>query len=85
MYTFVPNKSFGQLLDILPQNVIFRKTFHRIFIYIKVRFTDQNSKPLEIEDKIKITSVNKHIKNERLLSSTERSSICKRLWIFVFC
>ena len=23
LYTFVPNKSFGQLLDILPQNFIF--------------------------------------------------------------
>ena len=27
MYTFVPNKSFGQLLDILPKNLIFLKTF----------------------------------------------------------
>ena len=27
MYTFVPNKSFGQLLDISPNNFIFLKTF----------------------------------------------------------
>ena len=27
LYTFVPNKSFGQLLDISPKNVIFLKTF----------------------------------------------------------
>ena len=26
-YTFVPNKSFGQLLDILPTNFILLKTF----------------------------------------------------------
>ena len=27
LYTFVPNKSFGQLLDISPKHVIFLKTF----------------------------------------------------------
>ena len=55
LYTFVPNKSFGQLLDISPKNFIFLKTFNSEFSYIEVWFTDQNSKPLEIEDKINIT------------------------------
>ena len=32
LYTFVPDKSFGQLLDISPNNFIFLKTF-RIFMY----------------------------------------------------
>ena len=27
LYTFAPNKSFGKLLDIPPENVIFLKTF----------------------------------------------------------
>ena len=27
LYTFVPNKSFGQLLDISPESFIFSKTF----------------------------------------------------------
>ena len=27
LYTFVPNKLFGQLLDISPENFIFLKTF----------------------------------------------------------
>ena len=58
MYTLVPNKSFGQLLDISPKNVIFLKTFYLEFSYIEVWFTDQNSKPLEIEDKLKITFIN---------------------------
>ena len=57
LYTFVPNKSFGQLLDISPKNFIFLKTFDSEFSYIEVWFTDQNSKPLEIEDKIKTTVV----------------------------
>ena len=57
LYTFVPNKSFGQLLDISPENFIYLKTFDSEFSYIEVWFTDQNSNPLEIEDKINITSV----------------------------
>ena len=55
LYTFVPNKLFGQLLDISPKNSIFLKTFNSEFSCIEVWFTDQNSKPLEIEDKINIT------------------------------
>ena len=27
LYTFVPNKSFGQLIDISPKNFMFLKTF----------------------------------------------------------
>ena len=54
LYTFVPNKSCGQLLDILPKNFLFLKTSDSEFSYIEEWFTDQNSKPLEIEDKINI-------------------------------
>ena len=57
LYTFVPNKSFGQLLDISPRYFIFLKTFNSEFSYIEAWFTDQNSNPLEIEDKIKITLI----------------------------
>ena len=55
LYKFVPNKSFGQLSDILPKNVIFQKNFNSEFSYIEVALTDQNSKLLEIEDKMNIT------------------------------
>ena len=53
-YTFVRNISFGQLLDISPKNVAFLKTFKK-FSYNEVWCTDQNSKPIAIEDKINIT------------------------------
>ena len=52
LYTFVPKQSFGQLLDISPEKFIFLKTFDSGFSYIEVLFMDQNSNPLEIEDKI---------------------------------
>ena len=54
-YTFVPNKSFGQLRDISPKKFIFLKTLNSEFSYIEVWFTEQSSKQLEIEDKINIT------------------------------
>ena len=57
MYKFGPNKSFGQLLDISPENFIFLKTFDSEFSENEVWFTDQNSDPLEIEDKITINLV----------------------------
>ena len=57
LYTYIPNESFGQLLDISPKNFIFLKTFNSLFSYMEVWLTDQNSNPLEIEDKINITLV----------------------------
>ena len=57
LYTFVPNKSFGQLLDISPENFIFLKTFDLEFSYIEVWFTDQNSNNPEIKDKMNTTLV----------------------------
>ena len=57
LHTFVPNKSIGQLSNILPKNFIFLKTFDSEFFYSEVWFTDQNYNPLEIEDKINVTLV----------------------------
>ena len=57
LHTFVPNKSFGQWLDISPKNFIFLKIFDLEFSYIKEWFTDQIFKPVKIEDKINITLV----------------------------
>ena len=56
-YTFVPNKPFGSLLEIYLTNHIFKKTFNLEFQYIEVWFTDQNSQPLEIGDRINLTLV----------------------------
>ena len=57
LYTFVPNKSFGQLLDISHKNFIILKIFDSEFLYIEVWSTDQNSSPLEIEEKMNIILV----------------------------
>ena len=57
LYTFVPNKLFGSLLEISLTDHVFLKTFNSGYDEIKVWFTDQNSQPLEIEDRINLTMV----------------------------
>ena len=57
LYTFVPNKPFGSLLEVSPRNHIFLKTFNSEFQEIKVWFTDQNIPLLEVEDRINFTLI----------------------------
>ena len=57
LYTFVPNKSFGQLLDISTKKIIFLKAFNSYNFYIFWWFPGENYKPPEVEDKINITLV----------------------------
>ena len=57
LYTFVPNKPFGSLLEISPTNHIFLKTFNSQYDEIIVWFTDQNGQRLEIADRINLTMV----------------------------
>ena len=57
LYIFVPNKSFGSLKDISPSNHMFLKTFNSEYDETVVWFTDQNSEPSEIEDRINLTMV----------------------------
>ena len=57
LFTFVPNKQFGQLVNIAPHSLIMLSTTNTEFSSIKVWFTDQNSKPLEIEDTVNMTLI----------------------------
>ena len=57
MHTFVPNKPFCNLLEISPTNHMFLKTFNLEFQNIEVWFTDQNSQPLQIQDRMNLTKV----------------------------
>ena len=57
LFTFVPNKQFGQSITISPHTLTMLKTTNAKFQSIQVWFADQNNRPLEIEDKINITLV----------------------------
>ena len=49
--------AFGSLLEISPPNHVFLKTFNSEFHDIEVWFTNQNSQPLAIENRINLTLV----------------------------
>ena len=53
LFTFVPNKQFGQLIDISQM----LNTVNSEFSYVEVWFTDQASKALEIEDNVNLTLI----------------------------
>ena len=57
LFTFVPKKAFGSLLEISPKNHVFLKTFNSEFQELKIWFTDQTSKPLEVEHRVNVTLI----------------------------
>ena len=57
LYTFVPNKPLGNLLETSPTNYIFSQILYPEFQERKVWFTDQTSKPLEEKDRINLTLI----------------------------
>ena len=52
LYSFSPNKSYAYLLNVEPSNFVFLETYNTKFDEIIITISDQNSKPLEIEDKV---------------------------------
>ena len=57
LFTFVPNKRFGQLLNISPHVFTMMNTINTAFSSVEVWFTDQSSKELEIEDNVNLTLI----------------------------
>ena len=57
LFTFVPNKQFGQLITILPHLLTMLKTTNAEFQSIPVWFTDWNNRPLKTEDSVNITLI----------------------------
>ena len=57
LFSFVPNKQFGQLINISPNTLTMMNAVNTEFSGIEVWFTDQFSKPLEIEDTVNWTLI----------------------------
>ena len=57
LFTFVPNKQFGQLITITRHSPTMLKTTNAEFSSIEIWFIDQNNRPLEIEDNVNITLI----------------------------
>ena len=58
LFTFVPNKQFGQLITISPHSLTMLKTTSAEFQSAELWFTDQNNIPLEIKDSVNTTLIN---------------------------
>ena len=54
LFTFALNKQFGQLITITPHSLTMLKTTNAEFSFTEIWFTDQNNRPLEIEDNVNI-------------------------------
>ena len=57
LFTFVPNKQLGQLINISPHSLTMLGTTNTEFSFTEVWFTDQNSGPLEIEDNVNLALI----------------------------
>ena len=57
LFTFVPYKQFGQLINIAPHSLTLLSTTNTESSSIEVWFTDENSKPLEIENNVNLTLI----------------------------
>ena len=57
LFTFVPNKKYGQLMTVSPETLIMLKTVNTEFSIIEIWFTDQDNRPLEIEDSVNISLI----------------------------
>ena len=57
LFSFVPNKQFGQLINISWHSLTMMNTVSTEFSFAEVSFTDQASKALEIEDNVNSTLI----------------------------
>ena len=57
LFTFVPNKKYGQLITVSTETLIMLKTVNTEFSFIEIWFTDQDNRPLEIEDSANISLI----------------------------
>ena len=57
LLTFVPNKKFGQLINVTLHSPAMLKTTNAEFPFIEIWFRDQNNRSLEIEDNVNITLI----------------------------
>ena len=57
LFSFVPNKQFGQLINISSHSLTMMNTVSTEFSFVELSFTDQAIKALEIEDNVNSTLI----------------------------
>ena len=74
LYIFTSNNSIAYLLNIEPSTLVFLTTYNTWFDEIILTFTDQNRRPLEIEDKVNLTLLIN--RNAMIFYRTKNQKIC---------
>ena len=54
LFNFVPDKQFGQLINIKQNALIMMNTVNTEFSHVEVWFTNQNNKAREVEDNVSL-------------------------------
>ena len=57
LFTFVPTKQYGQIINISPHSLVFLKTMNTDFSETEIWFANQNNNALEIEDNVNISLI----------------------------
>ena len=57
LFTLLSNKQFGQLITITLNLLTMLKTANAQLSFIEIWFTDQNNRPLELEDNVNTTLI----------------------------
>ena len=57
LFSFVPNKQFGQLINITLHSLTMMNTVNTEFYFVEVWFADEVSEALGIEDNVSLTLI----------------------------
>ena len=57
LFTFVLNEKYGELITVSPNSLIMLKTINTEFPFLEIWFTDQDNRPLEIENSVNISLI----------------------------
>ena len=57
LFTFVPKKKFGQLINIPPHSLTMMNVVNTEISSVEIWFTDQVIKAIEIEDNVNLTLI----------------------------
>ena len=57
LFSFSPNKQFGQSINISPRSLTMMNAINTEFSFVELWFTDQASKAFEIEDSFNVTLI----------------------------
>ena len=71
------------MLNFEPSNLQFLKFYNIEFDEIVIKFTDQNGRPLGIEEKLNFTFFFLINRKPTTFYRTKKKKICLRKWIFI--